>query len=176
MTEPVPTLLEIIAGANAAQNLNLQAAALPQELIDFMQTVNGNIPLQLAAELRARFMELNMTLGAMHAEGQAPDVAAQFIVAYQDLQNLHAQATLALQQALQIVPTVGDQAWRAYLMPVLAEAQEQVEEMGNHLQITLAMLQMYAPAQTGRDTVRGRGAGVVEWTSSSRSPLENGCS
>jgi hypothetical protein len=30
------------------------------------------------------------------------------------------------------------------------------------------------PAQTGRDTVRGRGAGVVEWTASSRSPLENG--
>jgi hypothetical protein len=30
------------------------------------------------------------------------------------------------------------------------------------------------PAQTGRDTVRGRGAGVVEWIASSRSPLENG--
>src|SRR5579885_572941 len=30
------------------------------------------------------------------------------------------------------------------------------------------------PAQTGRDTVRGRGAGVVEWTVPSRSPLENG--
>jgi len=30
------------------------------------------------------------------------------------------------------------------------------------------------PAQTGRDTVRGCGAGVVEWTKPSRSPLENG--
>ena len=30
------------------------------------------------------------------------------------------------------------------------------------------------PAQTGRDTVRGRGAGVVEWIEPSRSPLENG--
>lgn len=149
MTEPVPTLLEIIAGANAAQNMNLQAMGLPQELIDFMETVNGNIPLRLSAELRARFIELNMTLGAMHAEGQAPDVAAQFIVAYQDLQNLHGQATTALQQALQIVPTVGDQAWRAYLMPVLAEAQEQVEEVGNSIQITLAMLQMYAQAHVG---------------------------
>ena len=29
-------------------------------------------------------------------------------------------------------------------------------------------------AQTGRDTVRGCGAGVMEWTDSSRSPLENG--
>src|SRR5215469_7812627 len=29
-------------------------------------------------------------------------------------------------------------------------------------------------AQTGRDTVRGCGAGVVEWTVPSRSPLENG--
>ncbi len=29
-------------------------------------------------------------------------------------------------------------------------------------------------AQTGRDTVRGCGAGVVEWIKSSRSPLENG--
>ena len=29
-------------------------------------------------------------------------------------------------------------------------------------------------AQTGRDTARGSGAGVVEWTESSRSPLENG--
>ncbi len=30
------------------------------------------------------------------------------------------------------------------------------------------------PAQTGWDTIRGRGAGVVEWTEPSRSPLENG--
>src|SRR5438477_10249775 len=30
------------------------------------------------------------------------------------------------------------------------------------------------PAQTGRDTARGCGAGVVEWTQPSRSPLENG--
>ena len=30
------------------------------------------------------------------------------------------------------------------------------------------------PAQTGRDTARGCGAGVVEWTEPSRSPLENG--
>ena len=29
-------------------------------------------------------------------------------------------------------------------------------------------------AQTGRDTARGRGAGVMEWIESSRSPLENG--
>ena len=29
-------------------------------------------------------------------------------------------------------------------------------------------------AQTGRDTVRGCGAGVVEWIEPSRSPLENG--
>ena len=29
-------------------------------------------------------------------------------------------------------------------------------------------------AQTGRDTARGRGAGVVGWSGSSRSPLENG--
>jgi hypothetical protein len=29
-------------------------------------------------------------------------------------------------------------------------------------------------AQTGRDTARGRGAGVVEWAGPSRSPLENG--
>jgi hypothetical protein len=30
------------------------------------------------------------------------------------------------------------------------------------------------PAQTGWDTTRGRGAGVVEWAEPSRSPLENG--
>ena len=29
-------------------------------------------------------------------------------------------------------------------------------------------------AQTGRDTARGCGAGIVEWTGPSRSPLENG--
>ena len=29
-------------------------------------------------------------------------------------------------------------------------------------------------AQTGRDTVRGCGAGAMEWIESSRSPLENG--
>ena len=30
------------------------------------------------------------------------------------------------------------------------------------------------PAQTGRDTARGCGAGAMEWIDSSRSPLENG--
>ena len=30
------------------------------------------------------------------------------------------------------------------------------------------------PAQTGRDTARGRGAGIMGWTEPSRSPLEKG--
>ncbi|MFL6144289.1 MAG: hypothetical protein ACJ72N_20800 [Labedaea sp.] len=150
MTSSVPSLKDLVAGAIVSNNDIAQLQPmLSDDLINYLRSINGEIQLNLASELHASYLEITQSFTAMAGERAEADVAEQFLIAFNHLVALHNQASQALESAIATANSVGDDQWRAYLVPQLTEAQDQVAELGYRIGLYIDNLTLFMAGNQG---------------------------
>ena len=139
MTSSVPSLKDLAAGVIVSNNDIAQLQpVLPADLIDYLRSING--------ELHVSYLEVTQSFAAMAGERTEPDVAEQFLTAFNHLVALHNQASQELESAIATANSVGDDQWRAYLIPQLTAAQDQVAELGYRISLYIDNLTLFMAA------------------------------
>lgn len=135
MTNAVPSLKELAAQVVVENNdVNQLQPVLPPELINYLQTLNGEISLELATRFYDRYHEMFQTFAALG--GQDADVATidQLLASYQQLVLMHDQAAQALATAMATAVNSTDPAWRDYTVTLLTDVQEHVTTLGHRVE------------------------------------------
>jgi hypothetical protein len=131
MTSGVPSLKELAAQVVIENNdIDQLQPVLPPEMIDYLKTISGEIPLDLASQFFDKYNELFQAFRALGGQEADNDTTDQFLAEYQESLHLHDSAAEALTAALSVAVNVTDQAWREYLVSLLTDVQENVKTLG----------------------------------------------
>lgn len=135
MTNAVPSLTELAAHIVIQNNdIDQLRPILPVEMIDYLRTVSGEIPLELATVFYDKYAEIIAALGALGDQQTDADVADHFLAEYQQLLLMHDRAAEALTTAIAAAVNATDPEWRQYLLTVLTEVQEHVTTLGRRVE------------------------------------------
>jgi hypothetical protein len=132
VTSGVPSLVQLAAQRVIANNqdINQLRPVLSNELIDYLRTLSGEIPLELATQFYDLYAWIVRSLAALGDQHADAEIADQFLGHYQQLLLLHDHAAEALTTALAAAVTAPDPQWRQYLTDLLSDVQERVTILG----------------------------------------------
>lgn len=122
MTQPA-SLTELAARVVANQYPNVANLNLPQELIEYVQAMQG-VSLSLAYEAIDNYNVLMNAIRDRNAELVNLDVCTQFHLTAQEVQQQVDDALTALAHDLDLILTNGSAEWQGYATPLLADVQE----------------------------------------------------
>jgi hypothetical protein len=132
VTSGVPSLTRLAAQRVIANNqdINQLRPLLPDELIDYLRMLSGEIPLERATQFYDLYVWIVRSLDALGDQQTDVELANQFLGHYQELLRLHDRAAQALTTALAAAVTAPDPHWRQYMTNLLTDVQERVTFLG----------------------------------------------
>jgi hypothetical protein len=135
MTNAAPSLRELTAQIVIQNNdIDQLRLVMPDEMITYLRTLSGEIPLELATVFYDKYAEIVAALAAIGDQQADTEITEQFLQEYQQLLHKHDEAAEALTTALAAAVSAPDPQWREYLMTILAEVQENVTVLGQRVE------------------------------------------
>jgi hypothetical protein len=131
----------------ANNDIDQLAPVLPAELIQYLKTLSGELPLDQANQFYAQYVQVTQAVAALTDQEADADIADQYLGAYQQLLLMHDQAMETLNTALAAAVDAPDLEWRQYLSTMLTDTQEQVATLGRRVE---EMIEYFTAQQDAR--------------------------
>jgi hypothetical protein len=148
VTSSVPSLTQMAAHVVIANNdIDQLAPVLPAEMIQYLRTLSGELPLDQANQFYAQYVQVTQAVAALTDQEADADIADQYLGAYQQLLLMHDRAMETLNTALAAAVDAPDLEWRQYLSTMLTDTQEQVATLGRRIE---EMIEYFTAQQDAR--------------------------
>jgi uncharacterized protein (DUF2236 family) len=131
----------------ANNDIDQLAPVLPADMIQYLRTLSGELPLDQANQFYAQYVQVTQAVAALTDQEADADIADQYLGAYQQLLLMHDQAMETLNTALAAAVDAPDPEWRQYLSTMLTDTQEQVATLGRRVE---EMIEYFTAQQDAR--------------------------